>query len=51
MVAAQEAPTQAAQGPKLRVLDTKSLNKAQLSEALLRPRIDFDSILHTVRRP
>lgn len=49
MVAAQEAPPKAAKGPKLRTFDAKSLDKAQLSEILTRPRIDFDSILHTVR--
>ena len=48
MVAAQEAPPKATQELKLRTFDSKSLDKAQLSNILTRPRIDFDSILHTV---
>lgn len=50
MVAAQEALPKSVQGPTLRTFDTKSMDKAQLSKALTRPRIDFDSILHTVRK-
>ena len=49
MVAAQEAPPKTAKGPKLRTVDAGKVDKAELSQLLTRPRIDFDSILHTVR--
>ena len=49
MVAAQEAPPKTAKGPKLRTVDARKVDKAELSRLLTRPRIDFDSILHTVR--